>query len=333
MQYNARAGAAADRASGLQWSRSPRSFAGRAPFPVQPGAGRKAGEVKRLNIVGCGRVGRTFGRLWARAHVFAIQDVLATSPESAARGVAFIGAGRPATALSEMRPAEVWMIATRDDAIVPVARALAAGEALAPGAIVFHLSGACPSSDLDPVRARGALVASVHPIKTFSDPETSARTFAGTCCGAEGDAEALAVLRPAFERIGARVLEIAPALKALYHAGGVFSCNYLVALLEQALRAHERAGLPREAALAAIEPMVRETVDAVFARGPARALTGPIARGDVETVRRQLAAVEAWDAAAGALYRNLGLVAVDLAQAAGLDAERAEALRRALRRG
>ncbi|MCL6629503.1 MAG: DUF2520 domain-containing protein [Armatimonadetes bacterium] len=111
------------------------------------------------------------------------------------------------------------------------------------------------------------------------------------------------------------MLEIAPALKALYHAGGVFSCNYLVALIEQALRAHEHAGLPREASLAAIEPMVRETVDAIFARGPARALTGPIARGDVETVRRQLAAVEAWDPAAGALYRSLGLVAVDLAQA------------------
>jgi predicted short-subunit dehydrogenase-like oxidoreductase (DUF2520 family) len=120
-------------------------------------------------------------------------------------------------------------------------------------------------------------------------------------------------------------------MKPIYHAGGVFACNYLVALIEAALRAHEKAGIPRAASLSALEPMVRETVDAIFEQGPAKALTGPISRGDAATVKRQLARVREWDANMGELYRGLGLLAVALAEADGrLDARRAAALRDAL---
>ena len=73
--------------------------------------------MKTLNIIGSGRVGRACGRLWAQARVFEIQDVLTRSRESAGEGVNFIGAGRAVGHLDEMRDADVWMIATRDDEI------------------------------------------------------------------------------------------------------------------------------------------------------------------------------------------------------------------------
>jgi predicted short-subunit dehydrogenase-like oxidoreductase (DUF2520 family) len=269
--------------------------------------------VKTLNIIGSGRVGRACGRMWAQARVFEIQDVLTRSQSSAGEAVKFIGAGHAVAHLRDMRPADVWMIATRDDAILPSCATLAATGKITPDDIVFHVSGATPSTDLLAAREKGALTASVHPIKTFTDPELAVQTFPGTYCSAEGSAEALKTLRPAFERIGAKVFDIAPELKPIYHAGGVFSCNYLGALIEAALRAHERAGIPRAASLQALEPMVRETVDAIFEKGPARALTGPISRGDVRTVKRQLDAVEGWDPAMAALYRGLGLIAVALA--------------------
>jgi predicted short-subunit dehydrogenase-like oxidoreductase (DUF2520 family) len=83
--------------------------------------------------------------------------------------------------------------------------------------------------------------------------------------------------------------------------------------------------------LKALEPMVRETVDAIFDQGPAPALTGPISRGDVATVRRQFARVRDWDPEIGALYRGLGLIAVALAESdQRIDAARAAALRDAL---
>jgi len=208
---------------------------------------------------------------------------------------------------------------------------LAASGKIVPGNIVFHVSGATPSSDLKPASGRGALVASVHPIKTFTDARLAAQTFRGTYCGAEGDLDALKVLKPAFEKIGAKVLDISPGLKSIYHSGGVFACNYLVALIEAALRAHEKAGISRAASLKALEPMVRETVDAIFDKGPEQALTGPISRGDVATVRRQLAMVSGWDAELGGLYRGLGLIAVALAESGQrIDAHRAADLRTAL---
>jgi predicted short-subunit dehydrogenase-like oxidoreductase (DUF2520 family) len=193
------------------------------------------------------------------------------------------------------------------------------------------VSGATPSSDLESVKDKGALVASVHPIKTFTDAEAAVQTFPGTFCSAEGDDGALKVLKPAFERIGAKVFDILPEMKPIYHAGGVFACNYLAALIEAALRAHEKAGIPRNASLKALEPMVRETVDAIFDMGPAKALTGPISRGDVTTVKRQLGAVRGWDPGIGELYRGLGLIAVALAESdQRLDAKRAADLRAAL---
>jgi predicted short-subunit dehydrogenase-like oxidoreductase (DUF2520 family) len=230
-----------------------------------------------------------------------------------------------------MRGADVWMIATRDDAIVPSCVALAASGKVTPDDIVFHVSGATPSTDLGAVKKQGALIASVHPIKTFSDAMQAVESFPGTYCSAEGDAGALAVLRPAFERIGAKVFDIVSGMKPIYHAGGIFACNYLAALIEAAMRAHEKAGIPRAASLAALEPLVRETVDAIFEHGPARALTGPISRGDVATVRRQLARVREWDRGMGELYRGLGLLAVALAESdQRLDARRAADLRTAL---
>lgn len=284
--------------------------------------------MKTLNIIGSGRVGRACGRMWAHAKVFKLQDVLTRSKQGAEEAVKFIGAGQAVGNLEEMRAAKVWMIATRDDAIVPSCATLARSGKIAPDDIVFHVSGATPSTALDALAEQGALIASVHPIKTFTDAELAVQTFAGTYCGAEGDPEALRILKAAFEKIGAKVFDIAPELKSIYHAGGVFSCNYLAALIEAGVRAHERAGIPRDASLNALEPIVRETVDAIFDKGPAQALTGPIARGDSATVTRQLAMVEAWDPKLAQLYRGLGLIAVALAESDGrLAALRAAELR------
>src|SRR5262245_22186703 len=134
-------------------------------------------KAKTLNIIGSGRVGRACARMWAQTRVFEIGDVLTRLLRSAAEAVEFIGAGHAVGDLGEMRAADVWMIATRDDAIATSSTTLAASGKVAPGAIVFHVSGATPSAALRAVAEQGALVASVHPIKTFSDPERAVQSF------------------------------------------------------------------------------------------------------------------------------------------------------------
>jgi predicted short-subunit dehydrogenase-like oxidoreductase (DUF2520 family) len=290
--------------------------------------------MKTLNVIGAGRVGRTLARLWNQARVFAIQDILGGTPQSALAAVGFIGAGRTVAAIEEMQPADVWLLTPPDAKIAPCCARLAESGKLRSGDIVFHCSGALSSRELAAAAGRGALVASVHPLKSFVDPRLAAGSFSGTYCAAEGDAAALAVLRPAFEAIGGRIAGIEPEQKVFYHAASVVVCNYLVALMEAGLRCYEKAGIARETALAMMEPLVRETLDNVLKLGTVRALTGPIARGDDALVARQLAVLGAWDARLGGLYRELGAVALDLARRQGkADAAALDRLRELLGRG
>lgn len=263
-----------------------------------------------LNIVGAGHVGRALGRLFATRGVFAVQDVQTRHVDSARAAVAFIGAGSPAD--GALRPAGVWMLAVADDAIAGVAAALAASMPMA-GAVVFHCSGAKASTELDALRRAGALVASVHPVRSFADPAAVAAAFDGTFCGVEGDAAALATLLPAFEAIGARPVRIDPAAKTVYHAAAVFASNYLVTVMDAALRAYEAAGIPADVARELARPLATETLANVLRLGPEAALSGPIARGDAATVARQHAAVTAWDGPTGALYDALATATWDLA--------------------
>ena len=266
-----------------------------------------------LNIVGAGHVGRVLGRLFAARGVFALQDVLTRGSASAQEALAFMGAGHAAAGPGAMRAAAAWMLAVPDDSIGAVAATLAASAPMA-GAVVFHCSGARASTELDALRRAGVHVASVHPVRSFADPAMVAAHFDGTFCGVEGDAPALALLVPAFEAIGARTVRIDAAAKTVYHAASVFAANYLVTVLDAALRAYEAAGVPPEVARELARPLAGETLDNVLRLGPEAALTGPIARGDTATVARQQAAVTAWDAPTGALYEALAVATRDLAR-------------------
>ncbi|UVW28838.1 Rossmann-like and DUF2520 domain-containing protein [Massilia sp. H6] len=257
-----------------------------------------------LNLVGAGHVGRVLGRLFAGSGAFALQDVLTRSLSSAQEAVAFIGAGTACARLETMRPAQVWLLALGDDAIAPGCAALAAAQPLA-GCVVFHCSGAKASTELQAAREAGALVASVHPVRSFADPDTVAASFAGTFCGIEGDPAALALLEPCLAAIGAQLVRIDPAAKTVYHAAAVFASNYLVTVLDAALRAYQAAGVPEAVARELARPLALETVANVMRIGPEAALSGPVARGDLATVDRQQQAVAAWDAPTGRLYQAL----------------------------
>lgn len=270
-----------------------------------------------LNIIGPGRVGRALGALLARKGLCAVQDVLSAEFATAEAAVAFIGAGRAVRKLAEMRPAALWLLTPPDGAIATMASALAAAGTVRSGDVVFHCSGAQAASILSPLAACGAQLASVHPLKSFAEPEMVAESFAGTWCTVEGDAAALALLRPLLEKLGARVAQIDPAGKTLYHAASVLVCNDLTALMESGLRTYEAAGLDRATAKAMMEPLVRETLDNVFALGTVRALTGPVARGDAAVVSRQLAALAVLDPRIAGAYRALNAIALDLARAQG----------------
>ncbi len=288
--------------------------------------------MNTLNAIGCGRVGKTLARLGTEHRVFRVGCVLNRSLESGQRAVDFVGGGRAVDDYPSLEPAELVMISASDEAIEPCCRRLVEADSLGRGAIVFHCSGSLPSSILEPAKAQGALIASVHPVKSFADPGRAVDTFEGTFCAIEGDAAACDVLRDALARCGAVPFSVDPRQKTVYHAGTVFVCNYLVALLEVGLQCFDRAGIPRATAMEIIGPIVEGTAKNFFELGPVRSLTGPIARGEASVVERQREALGACDERAERLYQLLGQVAAELSAAQGNADEGAlEAIRELLK--
>lgn len=286
--------------------------------------------MKTFSIIGCGAVGKTLGRLFHESGVLELRDVLTRSEETARAAVAFIGAGRPVVGFAQLKPADLYLITSSDDAIAPCVRGLCASGVLGAQTLVCHVSGALGSDVLLPAATLGATVASVHPVKSFADPAAAVNDFAGTWCGVEGDLRGGERLVELFEAIGARVFSIDPRFKAIYHAGSVLACNCVTALIETAVKTYGKGGLDRDTALQVMEPLVRGTVENIFRSGTAAALTGPIARGDAALVGRQLGALERWNPEVASVYRSLGLVALELSrrrgQAGEAELERIEAL-------
>ena len=168
------------------------------------------------------------------------------------------------------------MIATPDAAVAEVATSV---EPVAE-TVVAHLAGSLPLDVLGGHPRR----ASVHPLVALPDPDVGAARLRGAWFALAGDA----LVRTVVEDLGGRWFRVADEDRAAYHAAACIASNHLVALLGQAERVGSAAGVPREA----LVDLVRATVENVAALGPARALTGPAARGDRETIERHRAALD-----------------------------------------
>ncbi len=275
--------------------------------------------MQRLNLVGCGRVGKTLARLWHMHGRLEIQDVLTTSPASAVAAIEFIGAGNAVNNLADMRQAELWMIATPDAQIADMARQLAEVQAKMQGGpsgpLVFHASGALGSDLLTPLRELSWRTASAHCILSFATPQVAVTQFTGTACALEGDPLACTTLRAAFTAIGARCFEVASADKVLYHAAAVFATNFLPVLHSVAEDLWRSTGVPPALIPDLRAGLLHNAVANITALGPQGALTGPAARGDVAAIARQGAAVSEWSGDAGAAYAALSALALQMAQA------------------
>jgi predicted short-subunit dehydrogenase-like oxidoreductase (DUF2520 family) len=192
------------------------------------------------------------------------------------------------------------------------------------GCFAVHCSGALTLDVLAPAAQAGTLTGCLHPLQAFPAREGDASRFHDIACGVEAPPPLDATLERIVADLGASVVRLEGVDRARYHAAAVFASNYAVALAAAARRAWELAGLPADRARAALAPLMlgaAQNIAAVTNDDLATALTGPIARGDIATVERHLAAFEGnadtapdGDPELAALYRRLGaeLLALDL---------------------
>jgi predicted short-subunit dehydrogenase-like oxidoreductase (DUF2520 family) len=282
-----------------------------------------------FSIVGAGRVGTSLAfaltrKGWA-LKVIADLDSAAARESRKAIGTGTATADLPRAA----RGAEVLFICVPDDAVAAVAGKLAGSRRTWTGRIVFHTSGLLPAAALEPLRRRGSAVASLHPIRSFPAKEGRASTFRGIFWGLEGDRRAVGVGRSVVGALGGRALVIGAKDKPLYHAACSLASNAFVSLEAMASALLEDAGIGPKTAAAALIPLVQGTLQNVKKLGPEGALTGPVSRGDVRTVRAHLAALGPYPAQKG-IYVSLAMQALRLAPKNRIPAGRLRALRRLL---
>jgi predicted short-subunit dehydrogenase-like oxidoreductase (DUF2520 family) len=251
----------------------------------------------RVGAIGAGRVGATLSAaLRAAGH-----DVVAVAGESdASRGrIAALLPGVPVAKPSDVaRACDLLLLTVPDDMLPNVVAMLSASGAIREGQYVAHTSGRHGLAVLEPAAEVGARPIALHPAMTFTGTEVDLPRLAGCVfgvCAAEAERELTEHL---VAELGGRAVWVPEDRRTLYHAGLAHGANHLVTLVAQAVELLSQALEPGGddagdvSAADTLRPLLNAALDNALAQGDS-ALTGPIVRGDVETVRAHLADVAA----------------------------------------
>jgi predicted short-subunit dehydrogenase-like oxidoreductase (DUF2520 family) len=168
-----------------------------------------------------------------------------------------------------------------------------------------------------------------HPLIPFAYPERAPELLRKGWIGIDGDDPARATSRRLAGHLGARTLEIPPGMKPIYHAAAVISSNFPVVLEAVASNLMTEIGIPRRSAEQAVHTLLEAAVSNTAGASPEEVLTGPVVRGDVDTVHRHLQALRHYPEAR-ALYRRLSFAALDIASRRGVDPNRLAEIQRLL---
>ncbi|HVA24884.1 MAG TPA: DUF2520 domain-containing protein [Chloroflexota bacterium] len=259
--------------------------------------------MPRIGFVGAGRLASVLAVKLAEAG-YAVTGITSQRASSAKRLAELLsGCAVLDSAQAIAAAADLMFITVPDDAIAGVAASVPWRAGLA----AVHCSGALDLEVLAPAGQRGGF----HPLQTFATGETE---LAGVSVAIEASGELLATLESMAIKLGCLPFRLPAGGRPLYHASGVFGHNYIVTLLAQAVRLWGLLGYSEAQALQALLPLAKTSLINLEHLGVARALTGPIARGDGGTIRRHLQALEANAPDLLPMYRELGSKSLELTQ-------------------
>ncbi len=274
-----------------------------------------------VGFIGAGALGTTLA-LALSAAGWKVEAVASRSYASALRLARLIpGCSAESEPQAVVDRCGIVFLTVPDDVITQVASSLDWPADLG----VVHCSGAGTTELLSPAATAGALCGSFHPLQTFTAlpmdedasvlPAVAQARLEGVTFAVEGSGWLREALDAMASDLGGRTIEIEPADRPLYHASAVMSCGAIVALLRSAASLWQKMGVDEETAFRSIIPLARATLENAAALGPEAAITGPVVRGDVATLRRHLAALQARAPEVLPLYIELTRASIPLTSA------------------
>jgi predicted short-subunit dehydrogenase-like oxidoreductase (DUF2520 family) len=276
-----------------------------------------------LGFIGAGPVGTTFAvRLSEQGYrVAAVADISAASAQRLAERVP--GCSVCAENQAVLEAADIVFITTADDFIAKVCSGLKWRK----GQTALHCSGASTVQALEAARQQGALVGSIHPCQSFSGIEQAIANLPGSTFGIEAEEPVRTTLADMARALKGDTVYLSSEDKVLYHAAAAMACNYVTTLVKLATDLWQNFGKRSADGLKAYMPLLRGTLNNMETVGYPGCLTGPIARGDVATIRRHLGALEQFAPDTLSLYKELGRLTVPIGREKGtLSSSKAEEL-------
>lgn len=281
---------------------------------------------ERVFIVGAGQVGVGLFRAF-RAALVEVVGLHSRRHSSVATS-----SGPLPASISD---ANAIIVAVRDDQLDDVLADLVDASTpsgrrrLASGSVVVHTSGGAEPELLSRLGDIGLSGGTFHPLVPFAKPDRAPELLRRAWIGIDGDDPARAMSRRLAGHIGARTLEIPPGMKSIYHAAAVIASNFPVVLEAVASNLMAEVGIPERSAQQAVHSLMEAAIANTAGASPESVLTGPVVRGDVDTVHRHLQALR-HNPDARALYRRLSFAALEIAKRRGVDPERLAEIQRLL---
>ena len=246
----------------------------------------------RIGFIGAGKVATAFGR-FLHAKGLTISGYYDRHAEKVDHAAQRTQSRACQDAAQVAEASDIVLITTRDDQIKGACQIMCSQGALGPDHLVGHMSGAHASLILSDAAQLGAAIFSLHPLQAFAHEEKAVADLDATYFSLEGSDERLSSVEGILKKTGNRFFRIAPQHKRIYHLAACVLSNYLVTLMDLGITALKESGIDPSEGFAAMRPLIEGTLANISQIGPAKALTGPIARGDVTTISRHLEALDA----------------------------------------
>lgn len=247
-----------------------------------------------IGIIGAGKVGVSVGR-YLKDNNIQISGFYDINSDNAAFAAQFTQTDCFSDLEELVKVSDTLFITTPDNVIGSVWDCIRDKNMSVQNKIVCHFSGALSSDVFTDSQSTGAGVCSIHPMLAFSDKLTSYRIPANTFFAVEGDETAVSALKSLFESLGNTVCRIDRSKKPLYHTAASVLSNELVALLDMGYSLLEQCGFSRDDAVKATQNLVSGNVKCVLENGCVNALTGPVERNDLQTVKKHVNSLESED--------------------------------------
>lgn len=239
----------------------------------------------KAGFIGAGKVGFSLGKYLAENGID-VTGYYSRSADSAIKASEFTGTRYYKDLTDIIEDSDTLFITAPDGAITEVWEYIR--NLPIKNKNICHCSGSIPSTVFFDAENRGAYRYSIHPLYAISSKATSYLDLGKACFTIEGSDAHLAELKALFSEMGNTVVAISPDSKALYHAAAVMVSNQIVALADMGTALLVKCGFSEAAAAEALSPLLLGNAQSVAEKGAVNALTGPIERGDAQTVSKHL---------------------------------------------